>query len=598
MDRRDQEGWGSAGGGSRGTVSWRGVPLAELTYTVIDLETTGLKPQGNGITEICCLRVVGGRVVDRFASLVNPGLPIPPFIQRMTGITDAMVRRAPSFGELAPAVLDFLGESVLVAHNAPFDLSFLNHGLYLSGRCHLHNQVVDTCRLARMLLPGLRSAGLDSVVLHLGVAVSGRHRATGDAEATAQVLLRLLSLCLERGIQSDAHLLRFLAPAISGGAGRARAAERDSTARLEVLARRCRSLPDAPGVYLMRSINGRILYVGKAVSLRRRLASYFNGGVPTKVKRLLLKVETIEHVQLGSELEALLEESRLIKQHQPPFNTLLRSYRGCPFIKIDETDRYPRLVLTHEIACDGAEYFGPFQNARSTELVLEILARCFRLYDGRCLDRSAGDSCIYRQMRRCLAPCLGPAEAAEYRRSIQEVCRLLEAEPQELVAELARRQDAAADRLDFESAALYRDAIEALDQALRRRRLLAPAVEGPSVLAVCPSLHPGCAELFVFEQGRLAARVRLFPGDPGSGRSSIERLLEMAAGWSGSRGRPPLKIDAERLDQLSIISNWLEGQGDAACTIPLDAGWATDGRARMVDRVLEAALIAARRDEA
>jgi len=294
---------------SAGSVGCRSVPLGDLTYTVLDIETTGLKPQGNGITEICCLRIEGGRLLDRFSTLVNPGIPIPHFIQTMTGITDSMVRDAPSFDRLIPDLLAFLGDTVLVAHNAPFDLSFLNYGLYCHGRRHLHNPVVDTCRLSRKLIPGLSSAGLDSVVRHLGVQVKDRHRAGGDAEATVGVLLKLLELCQAQGIETDAQLAAFTTPARPKRDPKSPPRPGSHAERLAVLAERCRAVPDASGIYIMHSASGRILYVGKAISLRRRLASYFSDDIYGKTRRLMREVESIEHRQLGSELEALLEES-------------------------------------------------------------------------------------------------------------------------------------------------------------------------------------------------------------------------------------------------------------------------------------------------
>ncbi len=578
-----------------GRMACRPVPLGELTYTVVDLETTGLKPQGNGITEVCCLRLQDGRVTDRFSTLVNPGLPIPPFIQSMTGITDAMVRDAPTFGEVIPSLLEFLGDSVLVAHNAPFDLSFLNYGLYCHGHRSLHNPVVDTCRLARRLLPGLPRASLDAVTQHLGISVEDRHRAAGDAEATVAVLLRLLALCGERGVESDAQLMALMASGRRREEVETPAGKGDRAARVAVLAERARSLPDAPGVYIMRSSSGRVLYVGKAISLRRRLASYFTDRVPFRTKRLLGQVETIEHLQLGSELEALLEESRLIKQHQPHFNVLLRSYQDFPFIKVEESGPYPRLVVTRELHYDGARYFGPFRNVRETEQALEIVSRCFRLYDDRCPSRSEGDSCLYLQMNRCPGPCLGPVHELRHRQAVEEVCHLLETRAEVLEAELTRRRDAAADRLDFGTAILYRDGMEALGNALARRRLLAPAVEDLNVLAVCPSVHPGWAELFVFGHGRLTDRLRVFAGGEGVDRASVEKLLEAVAHrWADGENEVDLRIDAEKLDQVNIISRWLEDQGDDASTIALGPGWVNGGFAAVVDRVMEAARIAAR----
>ena len=592
-------------GGPR--VSARAVPLHDLTYTVVDVETTGLSAYRDGITEICCLRVTGGQVVDRFSTLVNPGQPIPMFIQLMTSITDDMVRDAPSFRQVIPEFLEFLGESVLVAHNAPFDLSFINYGLYSCGRPHLHNPAVDTIRLARRLLPDLQRRSLDAVTQHLGISVADRHRAYGDAVATAEVLLRLLPLARQRGVESDAQLMAFLG--FGQTEKRVQAVTPKSTrasraAKLAVLSERCRSLPDAPGVYIMRSSSGAVLYVGKAISLRKRLASYFNGGASGKAKRMMGQVETIEHQQAASELEALLEESRLIKYYQPPFNVLLRSYRDYPFIKVT-TDGggtygdYPHLDTTRKVSDDDALYFGPFRGRRSTELVVEILRKCFRLFDDRCPNHGTiGESCIYHQMRRCIAPCMGRGHQAAYAEAVAEVCRLLESSPEDLVEDLVRRRDEASERLDYETAAVYRDAIDALGLALSHRRLLTPAIDGLNVLAVCPSLHPGWVELFVFGDGRLVTRTRLNAGDGGMDRREAEELLQaMVERRLAAGGRPAVRIDAQSLDHVNIISGWLERHGAVSSTITLEPGWFQDSFAQVVDRVMEAARMVAGREE-
>ena len=579
---------------SAGSVGCRSVPLGDLTYTVLDIETTGLKPQGNGITEICCLRIEGGRLLDRFSTLVNPGIPIPHFIQTMTGITDSMVRDAPSFDRLIPDLLEFLGDTVLVAHNAPFDLSFLNYGLYSHGRRHLHNPVVDTCRLSRKLIPGLSSAGLDSVVRHLGVQVKDRHRAGGDAEATVGVLLKLLELCQAQGIETDAQLAAFTTPARPKRDPKSPPRPGSHAERLAVLAERCRALPDASGIYIMHSASCRILYVGKAISLRRRLASYFSDDIYWKTRRLMREVESIEHRQLGSELEALLEESRLIKLHQPHYNVMLRDYRDFPFLKIDESGPYPRLQVTREIHQDGARYYGPLHNMKATEMALGILSRCFRLYDDRCPGRNEGESCLYLQMDRCLGPCLGLERRQIHRQAVEELCRRIETDPDGLVEQLVRLRDAASDRLDFETAAIYRDGIDALSSGLVRQQILAPPLEGLNVLAVCPSAHPGLAELFVFDQGSMAGRARVFAAGEDAARESLEGLMESVARMeSGGIPRSELLTDPERLDRVNIITSWMEGQGPSTSIVVLEPGWASDRFTQIVDRVWGAARVAA-----
>ena len=168
-------------------------PLSELDYVVLDTETTGSSPtRGDRLTEVAAVRVREGRVVDRFATLVNPGRPIPPAITRLTGITDAMVGRAPVFVDVVEQMLDFFGDAVLVAHNAPFDRAFIDAEL---GRVYNRALVAPylcTVQLSRRVVPGLESYRLDSVADYFGVRIANRHRALGDAEATGEIFCCLL----------------------------------------------------------------------------------------------------------------------------------------------------------------------------------------------------------------------------------------------------------------------------------------------------------------------------------------------------------------------------------------------------------------------
>jgi DNA polymerase-3 subunit epsilon len=169
------------------------LPLAELDFAVVDTETTGgSTSHGHRLTEVAAVRVREGRIVDRFASLVNPERPIPREITRLTGITDAMVARAPTFERIAPALLEFLGTSVIVAHNAPFDRAFLDAELRRAYGRRLASPFVCTVQLSRRVVPGLKSYRLDALAGHFGVLIANRHRALGDAEATGEVFCRLL----------------------------------------------------------------------------------------------------------------------------------------------------------------------------------------------------------------------------------------------------------------------------------------------------------------------------------------------------------------------------------------------------------------------
>jgi DNA polymerase III epsilon subunit family exonuclease len=201
--------------------------LREARFTVLDLETTGGSPSGDRILEIGAVRVEANRLGGSFTTLVNPGVPIPPFISSMTGILQEMIESAPSFVSIAEELARFIGDSVLVAHNLPFDLGFLNQELERSCGFVLANPSLCTVRLGRRLLPQLPDRRLDTLADHYGISFAARHRALGDAEVTAKLLLRFISLLEERGVEDLGALERYLAVGPQTGTeGRVSAPER------------------------------------------------------------------------------------------------------------------------------------------------------------------------------------------------------------------------------------------------------------------------------------------------------------------------------------------------------------------------------------
>lgn len=183
--------------------------LFSQPFVVVDIETTGLAPPGDGITEIAAIRVAEGKIAERYATLVNPGRPIPYHIQQLTGITNDMVASAPRIGHVMPQFEDFAGLAPIVAHNSSFDRRFLDHFAREVLGTELINADVCTVRLARRLLPHLKSRSLGPLTQHLGIRIHARHRAMGDAEATAEVFLRFLSDLHDRGIEDLRGLIDF-----------------------------------------------------------------------------------------------------------------------------------------------------------------------------------------------------------------------------------------------------------------------------------------------------------------------------------------------------------------------------------------------------
>ena len=281
--------------------------LEQATYVVVDLETTGLRPGQAGICEIGAVRIRALEVEAEFQTLVNPGQPIAPAAAALTGLRDTDVRRAPPAGPAVRRFLDFAGDAVLVAHNARFDLAFLDRETERLTGSRIAAPVVDTVTLARTLLAGRVSRfGLGQLSWFLGTSVQPCHRALPDAQATAEVLLALIGLAQERGARTVADLAVLAA-----------------TRPRRVLDKRHLAFgaPTRPGVYLFRGRDDQVLYVGRARNLRARLRSYFRSDRQRPaVEAALAAAERIEWREHGSELAAALEELRLIRELRPPGN--------------------------------------------------------------------------------------------------------------------------------------------------------------------------------------------------------------------------------------------------------------------------------------
>lgn len=327
--------------------------LRETTFVVVDLETTGGRTTGNdatppdAITEIGAVKVCGGAVLGEFATLVNPQHSIPPQIVRLTGITTAMVGNAPTIDAVLPMFFEFAGDSVLVAHNAGFDIGFLRAA---ARRCDItwpQPQVLCTMRLARRVLsrdeaPSVRLAALARL---FAVASNPTHRALDDARATVDVLHALIERVGNQGVHTYAELRSYL-PNVTQ-------------------AQRCKrvlaeTLPHRPGVYLFRGPSGEVLYVGTAADLRRRVSQYFNGTDRRKrMTEMVMLASSIDHVECAHPLEAGVRELRMLSTHAPPYNRRSKfPYRWWWVALTDEA--FPRLSVIRAPRHDRV--VGPFRS--------------------------------------------------------------------------------------------------------------------------------------------------------------------------------------------------------------------------------------------
>ena len=414
-------------------------------FVIVDTETTGSRAGEDRLIEIGAARLVGGEVVETFQQLIDPGRHVPRRITRLTGISTGMVYGQPSASEVMPRFVEFLGDAVLVAHNLPFDARFLDVALAEAGLPPLQNPSLDTLRLARRLLSSLPSKGLSKLTQHFGITVNGRHRALGDAVATAELLVILMErMRLEFGVTTVEGVLDFQRR-------RYKDTRREPGHLKKIREQTLPLLPDRPGVYFMRDTRGSVIYVGKAKSLRNRVRSYFSAvdAHDPKTRKLVRDVRAVDWRETGTELAALLEESRLIKNYLPVYNRAQRRYRDYPFLRLDATHAFPTISWTPRIAHDGAEYYGPLGRRGQAEEMVELINRLFRLRE--CDDNvfGLGRPCLYAEMGRCGAPCVDDGGAEPYGVEVERVRAFLTGQDTEAVdvVEEAMREAAAVARV-------------------------------------------------------------------------------------------------------------------------------------------------------
>jgi DNA polymerase III epsilon subunit family exonuclease len=483
-------------------VDGRPDPLLEdAEFVVFDLETTGLSAARSQICELGAVRVRALELIDSYQSLVNPKAALPEPIARLTGLREQELRRAPSVTTVLRRFLDFAGDDLLVAHNARFDQSFLERQLLRVHGRRLSEPPLCTAALARRLLEGrVRRVGLASLANFFGVSTQPCHRALPDAEATAEVLVQLIGLAQELGARRVSELRALAAPR------KRRVYGKRSLAR---------GAPTRPGVYLFHDRHGQVLYVGRARDLHARLRSYFRSERQRpSVEAALLALERIEWRVLGSELEAALEELRLIRELQPPANS--RSRRK-------ERGVYLRRRGEDFIVTKTATTLGPIPSHRKASLAARALAS------------STPD----------------------------ELDRLLQGGP---LPRLRARLSHLAENLRYEEAARLRDRIEALEHVVERLCRL-ERLRRLELCVIAPAIEPGWQKAFFVCGGGVCA-VRALP--PGAGaRLEIGAALPLCRVARERAGEEALT--PEQAEDLLLLDGFVRRPPPELAVLPLDA---------------------------
>jgi DNA polymerase-3 subunit epsilon len=530
-----------------------GTPLRDVTFCVVDLETTGGAPGSSGITEIGAVKVRGGELLGEFQSLVNPAEPIPPFIAVLTGITDVMVASSPRIGSVLPAFLEFARGCVLVAHNAPFDVGFLKHDSHVHGYDWPDFAVVDTALLARRVLTpdDAPNCKLGTLAKVFRATTTPNHRALSDARATVDVLHGLFERVGSLGVQTLEDLHTFssrVAPAVR--------AKRHLS----------ESLPHAPGVYLFTDDRGEVLYVGKSKDLRTRVRSYFTASeTRTRIGEMVGIATGVRGIECGTALEAEVRELRLIGEHKPRYNRRSKFPERQQWLKVT-VEPFPRLSLVKEVRDDGAGYLGPFSSRKTAERAMAALHEAFpiRQCTARMSRSPKGSPCVLAEMGRCVAPCDGRIDVTAYGEFVAALRTALTVDPTPVIQALTSRIDLLSAVERFEDAAVHRDRLGAFVRSSARMQRMA-ALTSCAEICAAKRTEDGGWELHVIRHGRLAAAGISPRGtDP-------RRYLEMlrASAETVLPGIGPVATASP--EEIETVLRWLDSPGIRL--VEMDGTW-------------------------
>lgn len=558
--------------GVQPTLEDVGTPLSRVTFVVVDLETTGGTPGEHAITEIGAVKVRGGEVLGELQSLVDPGVPVPAFIATLTGITTSMVRGAPTIAEVLPSFLEFAAGTVLVAHNASFDIRFLKAAASQLGYEWPGNPVVDTVALARRAVTRdeVPNHKLATLAAYFRATVSPDHRALTDARATVDVLHALLGRLAPLGITHLEDLATATDPVPAARRRKRHLAD---------------GLPDAPGVYQFRDARGEVLYVGTSTSLRTRVRSYFTAAEGRRrMTEMIGLAEEVVPVVCGTVLEARVRELRLIAEHSPRYNRRSRFPERMPWVRLT-SEPYPRLSVVREVRPDRGPVFevtpdrgpvpgqaeahlGPFSSRAAAQQAVDALHATFPVR--QCARRlplvPAPDAspCALEGMGRCGAPCTGRQTTAAYGDVVDAVRDAILRDPTPVVRAHGARIRALVAEERFEEAASWRDQLAAfLRGAARAQRSARIAAQAQLVAA--RRTDEGGWEVVVVRHGRLCATATTPPRtDP---RPVIDSLVAAAEHVPA----PVLPATSAHPEETDLVLRWLEEPGTRL--VEVGAGW-------------------------
>ncbi|CAM3394200.1 DNA polymerase III, epsilon subunit [Stackebrandtia soli] len=548
-----------------------------MTFTVVDLETTGIASDASAITEIGAVKVRGGEILGEFSTLVNPGEPISPRISAMTGITDAMVADAPPIAAVLPSFLEFAAGSTWVAHNAPFDVGFLRAACESAGQPWPRPAVVDTVVLARRLLDRseVPNRRLGTLARHFGAAVTPNHRALDDAKATVDVLHALLERLGGHYVVTDVDLAEFQ-----------RAIPAEEQRRKRHLAE---GLPQAPGVYIFRDAADKPLYIGTSVNIAGRVRGYFTGSEKrTRMRHMLRLAERVETIECAHRVEAQVRELRLISGTKPPFNRKSKYPERLSWLRLTN-EAFPRLSVVRTPPEAGAHWLGPFTSRRLAEetrdAVLEAVP--IRQCTTKLSVRSTSPACALAELG-CLAPCQHRVDVDEYGEVVARLGTAIAGDPSTVVAALQSRIGDLAARERFESAAELRRALRTFLHTVTRTQRLRAFIDAGELVAAERAPHGGW-DVAVIRHGQLAA------ADTTPARTNPMQAIQALRSSAATIPATDAQLAGVRAAEAELLLSWLERP--EVRLVHADVGWSMPTRSAgsyhaLLDRLRDADVAA------
>jgi DNA polymerase-3 subunit epsilon len=512
--------------------------LREAEFSVLDVETTGLSARNNRVIEIGIVKVKNLKVVDKYTTLINPGCDIPYFITQFTGISNGDVVHSPSFNDTVEKIEEFIGNSIISGHNLSFDEGFLRYEFIRNGFEPLSNLNVCTLKLSRKVFPALKSKSLASVTAHLGIKNRDSHRALSDAEATAQLLIKLIKiLSKEKGIKTLQQLIEYESSLVSANLNLKLPKEMSDSLY---------SLPDAPGVYYFLNKKNEIIYIGKAKSLKDRVRSYFASTAIGKTKRIVRQAAKIKTEITNSELTALLLEAESIKLINPKHNSQLKKYGNKYFVRISKTHKYPKAEITTKFDFDGDDYFGLFISRKKAEVVLDIIDKTFSLRECNEKEFKKRKRCFLADIERCTAPCIKEHDP-DYFEELEKVYEFLAGGNQSALDRMLFKMKDYAAKEKYEKAAETKQVIDLMLSQTHKSSLLAEPINNANV---CFEISEGMNKDYVL----LLEGKYFIKKNSKSGKDIFEEAL---IDYYSQMSRIDINPTEEDLEKMKISLNWL-----------------------------------------